>query len=119
MFAAIVADIFVDFIGDHEKVMLGRNSVDDFELGAGPHLAAWVCRRADDDGFTLGRNRSLDRCFRDLKAGCLKWDKLRLHAGGNRAVEMVTVVGFKDQDAIAWLHEPNQRACERHRWLRW
>ena len=41
MFAAIVADIFVDFIGDHEKVMLGGHAIDDFELGAGPHLAAW------------------------------------------------------------------------------
>ena len=63
-------------------------------------------RSADDDGFTLGCDRSLDCCFCDLKAGCLKWDKLRFHSGGNRAVEMVAVVGFKNEDAIAWLKNP-------------
>ena len=109
---AVVKEVFVDFVGDDQQVMLGDEGGELLELGAGEDFAAGVGGRVEDQGAGSRGDGIAQAVKVHGPIGFGERDDDRLDALCLEGADMVPVDGFEEQDFIAGIEEREASGVE-------
>ena len=105
---AIEENVFVDFVGDGEAIVLFAKRGDEFEFGAPKDLAGGVIGRVDDDGFGARVEGLAELVGVEGPGGGAQGDDAADGAAEQRVGVIVLVVRLEDDDFVAGISDGEQ-----------
>ena len=112
---AVVEEVLVDFVGEHEEVVAQGEIRNPLQLRPAIDLPGGIARRVDHDGLCPAGNRALQVGRREGPVRSLHADHPRDSFHRHQRADVVAVVGFEDDHFIAGSQQRQTGAMKRPR----
>src|SRR5262245_13952163 len=112
---AIIDEVFIYFVGEHDQVSLNSNVAEYLQFGSCENLSGWVGRSTNDNRpGSIGASPH-DVLLPETPIGRLKGNEIWHKPGCDQRAEVITVKGLKKDDLIAGIEQSHARAVQRAR----